>query len=151
MISPSFLLPQHEYVKRVAARVMARFKKIIYKGVVFSLSRTSSRYPRRSSVPPPHTYPHTCVLSFLIELKHFPNAIPFHPWHVAEVFIYKYQRRRLRVDASARELAVDRVRRKEGRRATTRRCSSPSLLPSPAHINLQTLVFNRLLEPSTLA
>lgn len=31
-----------------------------------------------------------------LELRHFPNAIPFHPWHVAEVFIYKYRRRRVR-------------------------------------------------------
>lgn len=41
---------------------------------------------QRSLLPPDLT-----VLSFLIELRHSPNAIPFLSWHVADAFIYKYQ------------------------------------------------------------
>lgn len=43
---------------------------------------------RLSPLPLP---PRLTVLSFLVELRHSPNAIPFLPWHVADAFIYKYQ------------------------------------------------------------
>lgn len=128
MIPSSFL----ERTYRGSDCVITRLRKIIYKHAVFS-STSSRPTPMplifRSLLRRTHIRIYMCALSFLIELKHFPNAIPFHPWHVAEVFIYKYRRRRLCVGASARESRCRSRAEGRGWMCTTRRCFFPFLSP----------------------